>query len=192
MMVAKQLASATGRHFGVKLTVADYRYVAIELGRKIRGLAVRQLEVEIGADDGGRGQAADDECGDKDPATGEARARRKMEYIWDLQATYGNAIAHLGDAGGGDAPPSPRKEGGKAAAAAATANPEKGRKRPAAGGGGNGGGDEAREVGYGAGGFKRRKTAVAAGPGAGEDGDVDIEAALRKLFGKDARWRSGE
>ncbi|RYP57715.1 hypothetical protein DL771_011427 [Monosporascus sp. 5C6A] len=90
--LSRQLASATGRHVGVELTVADYRHVAIELGRKIRGLVIRQLEVDMAADDG---QAADGEAGDggyEDPATGEVR-RRRMEYVWDLQATYGSVTA---------------------------------------------------------------------------------------------------
>ncbi|RYP32640.1 hypothetical protein DL768_011131 [Monosporascus sp. mg162] len=107
------LASATGRHLGVKLMVTDYRHVAIELGRKIRSLVIRQFEVDIGADDdgggsGSGGQVADGEYGyDEDPATGEARIRRRIKYIWNLQATYGNAIVqYFGDAGGGvPAPP---------------------------------------------------------------------------------------
>ncbi|RYP58050.1 hypothetical protein DL771_011356 [Monosporascus sp. 5C6A] len=144
------LASATSRHVGVELTVADYRHVAIELGRKIRGLVVRQLEVDMGVDDGG--QAAD------------------------------------GEAGGGGG----YGYGGKGAAEAA-AGTGKVRKRQVAGIAGGG-----RKDNY-DGRFKRKKTTAAAGPDGNDDGDddekggrVDIEAGLRKLFGRDAGWRSDE
>ncbi|RYP33422.1 hypothetical protein DL768_011097 [Monosporascus sp. mg162] len=177
----RTLASATGRHLGVKLTVADYRHVAIELGRKIRGLVIRQLKVNIGADDGGGGQVADGECGyDEDPATGEAKVRRRMEYIWDLQATrLWHQYLSLGDGGG--APPLP--------ASAPAPDTERARKRraSAAAGGGDG---QGRGVSYDGGRYKKRKTPG----GGGEDGDggVDIENGFRRLLGEGARWRSGE
>ncbi|KAI3317262.1 hypothetical protein HD806DRAFT_492673 [Xylariaceae sp. AK1471] len=88
--LSEQLKQLTGRHIGVPLTVADYRHVAIELGRQIRGLVVRQLEVNIGADDD---YDNGDGGGEADPATGEAREQRRWDYIWDLQATHGSAIA---------------------------------------------------------------------------------------------------
>ncbi|RYP30260.1 hypothetical protein DL768_011198 [Monosporascus sp. mg162] len=101
----KQLASATGRHLGVELTVADYRHVAIKLGRKIRGLVIRQLEVDIRADDGGGGgggQAADGECGyDEDPATGEARLQPQMIANYREISRLWHQYLSLGDAGGG-------------------------------------------------------------------------------------------
>ncbi|CAJ2504607.1 Uu.00g120010.m01.CDS01 [Anthostomella pinea] len=81
--LSKQLAALTGQHIGVELTVADYRHVTIELGRKIRGLVVRQLEVDIGTaeqDDIGGGGGPRHE----DPATGETREQQKTESIWDL------------------------------------------------------------------------------------------------------------
>ncbi|CAJ2508477.1 Uu.00g135030.m01.CDS01 [Anthostomella pinea] len=81
--LSKQLAALAGQHIGVELTVADYRHVTIELGRKIRGLVIRQLEVDIGTaeqDDirGGGGP------GREDPVTGETREQQKTESIWDL------------------------------------------------------------------------------------------------------------
>ncbi|KJZ70092.1 hypothetical protein HIM_10519 [Hirsutella minnesotensis 3608] len=44
--LSRQLALITGTGLGVRLTVASYRHVAIELGRRIRGLIVRQIEME--------------------------------------------------------------------------------------------------------------------------------------------------
>ncbi|CAJ2500810.1 Uu.00g036630.m01.CDS01 [Anthostomella pinea] len=90
--LSKQLTALMGQHIGVELTVADYRHVTIKLGRKIRGLVVRQLEVDIRTaeqDDirGGGGP------GHEDPVTSETREQQKTESIWDLQATHGSAIA---------------------------------------------------------------------------------------------------
>ncbi|RYP58973.1 hypothetical protein DL771_011043 [Monosporascus sp. 5C6A] len=201
--LSKQLASATGRHVGVELTVADYRHVAIELGRKIRGLVVRQLEVDMGADDGG--QAADGEAGGgggcgygyENAATGKARERRKMEYIWDLQATHSSAIAQqhyaLDIRFPGQLQPQMianyRKISrlwhqyltvdvsddtallphGKSGkgAAEAAAGTGKVRKRRVAGMAGGGGKDNYD------GRFKRRKTTAAAGPDGNDDGGDD-------------------
>ncbi|RYP57593.1 hypothetical protein DL771_011450 [Monosporascus sp. 5C6A] len=186
--LSKQLASATGRHVGVELTVADYRHVAIELGRKIRGLVLQQLEVDIGADDdGGGGQAADGErggAGYEDALQPQMIANyREISRLWHQYLNL--------DGGGG-------------VAAAATAVPKTGksRKRPVAGaagvgGSGNGDGDSSSQ--HDGGRHKKQKTA-AAGPGNssnGSDGDgdgscVDVDAGLRRLFGQEARWRSGE
>ncbi|RYP53350.1 hypothetical protein DL770_010995 [Monosporascus sp. CRB-9-2] len=166
--LSKQLASATGRHLGVELTVADYRHVAIELGRKIRGLVMRQLEVEIGADDGDGdgdgGQAGDGECGYGDPATGEARPRRKMEYIWDLQATHGSAIAQQHYALDIRFPGQLQPQ--------MIAN--------------------YREISRLWHQYLGLDDENAGGGGGEEGGGVDIEAGLRRLLGEGARWRSGE
>jgi hypothetical protein len=85
--LSERLASLTGQHIRIKLTVAAYRHVAIGLGRKIKGLVIRQMEMEIG-----ERQETENGIG-KDPTTGERREGEKTEYIWDLQSTHGSAIA---------------------------------------------------------------------------------------------------
>ncbi|KAK7947162.1 uncharacterized protein PG986_011483 [Apiospora aurea] len=87
--LSKQLVRVTGQHVGVELSVADYRHVAIELGRTVRGLVVRQLEVDLAGDDDRGGDGATVE----DAATGEARKGARFESVWDLQATHGSAVA---------------------------------------------------------------------------------------------------
>ena len=83
--LSEQLASITGKFLGVELTVRDYRHVAIVLGRVIKGIVIRQLEVEMGEQQGDDGTGGD-------AMTGESREAR-FEYVWDLQATHGSAIA---------------------------------------------------------------------------------------------------
>ena len=86
-MLSRQLVRVTGRHLGVELSVAQYRHVAIELGRTVRGLAVRQFEVDPAGEADGDGAALED------AVTGEARTGPRLESIWDLQATHGSAVA---------------------------------------------------------------------------------------------------
>jgi superfamily II DNA helicase RecQ len=86
--LSKKLTRVTTEHIGVGLGVADYRHVTIELGRQIRGLIVQQLEVDMTEEadwDNGRSY--------EDPMTGEAREQKRVEYVWDVQATHGSAIA---------------------------------------------------------------------------------------------------
>lgn len=83
-ILTTELSAITARYIGVPLKVSDYRHVVIELGRHIQGLIVRQQEIRIGADD-------DDKYDSDDSTTG--RSQSKVEYIWDLQATHGSAIA---------------------------------------------------------------------------------------------------
>ena len=85
--LSDSMASLTGRHMGVELMVSDYRHFAILLGRTIKGIVIREVEVEMGEQQGG-----DDMLG-VDPTTGERRYKVKMDYIWDLQATHGSVIA---------------------------------------------------------------------------------------------------
>ncbi|KAK6225124.1 hypothetical protein QIS74_02548, partial [Colletotrichum tabaci] len=93
--LSKELDAVTRGTIGVSLTVSSYRHVAIELGRKIRGLVVRQVEVEIAEEDDGAGPGAGAHRGalETDPLTGEARRKPRMEFIWDLQATHGGVTA---------------------------------------------------------------------------------------------------
>ena len=81
------MASLTGRHIGMELMVSDYRYFAILLGRTIKEIVIREVEVEMGEQQGG------DNMLGVDPTTGKRRYKIKMDYIWDLQATHGSAIA---------------------------------------------------------------------------------------------------
>ncbi|KAG7408486.1 hypothetical protein Forpe1208_v012075 [Fusarium oxysporum f. sp. rapae] len=62
--LSKQLALVTGAQIGVQLTVSSYRHVAIEMGRRIKGLIVQQVELEAAVAD------SDDEAADL--LTGEA------------------------------------------------------------------------------------------------------------------------
>ncbi len=87
-VLSKQLAEATRAGLGVALTASGYRHVAIELGRQIRGLVVRQVELAMGEP-----VDADHPAGVEDEATGEARDAKRLEYVWDLQATHSSAIA---------------------------------------------------------------------------------------------------
>ena len=85
--LSKDLCLLTGLHLGVELGVSNYRHVAIEFGRRIKGLVIRQLELE--------GVEAGDSDGDGhyDELTGESRKQQRVEYIWDLQATHGSLVA---------------------------------------------------------------------------------------------------
>jgi hypothetical protein len=85
--LSERLASLTGQHIGIKLTVAAYRHVAIGLGRKIKGLVIRRVEIEMG-----ERQETENGVG-KDTTTGERRESGKMGYIWNLQSTHGSAVA---------------------------------------------------------------------------------------------------
>jgi hypothetical protein len=72
------LASLTGQHVGVELMVSDYRHVVIRLGRKIKGMLIRKMEVEMGeADDGEDGLGVN-------AVSGEGRAKAKIEDVWAL------------------------------------------------------------------------------------------------------------
>jgi hypothetical protein len=58
----------------VKLTVTDYRHVAIGFKRKIKGILIRRMKIEIR-------EQQKKEDNDKDLTTGERREERKMKYI---------------------------------------------------------------------------------------------------------------
>lgn len=87
--LSKHLGLLTGTHLGVELGVSNYRHVAIELGRRIKGLVIRQLELD-GVEAAGD---SDDDDGQFDALTGESRKQQRTEYIWDLQATHGSLVA---------------------------------------------------------------------------------------------------
>lgn len=82
------LAQLFGTHTGVELGVSAYRHFAITLARKIKGIVVRQVEVEIGE------RGVDDSMGG-DQVTGAPQKKAKLDYIWDLQATPGSELARL-------------------------------------------------------------------------------------------------
>jgi superfamily II DNA helicase RecQ len=82
-LLSDRMRLLTGAKIGVSLGVADYRHVAIELGRRIQGIMIRALEVE----------ADGNEAPDIDFLSGEIRWGRKTENIWDLQSTHGSIIA---------------------------------------------------------------------------------------------------
>ncbi|KAH7007848.1 uncharacterized protein B0I36DRAFT_356943 [Microdochium trichocladiopsis] len=80
--------AVTTAHIGVKLSVADYRHVAIELCRHIRRLVTQQLEVDMGDE-----ANCDNPQNFEDRLTGEARRQNKVEYVWGLQATIAPHVA---------------------------------------------------------------------------------------------------
>jgi hypothetical protein len=84
-ILSKQLALVSGVEIGARLTVSNYRHVAVEMGRKIKGLIIRQIDLEAAEAD------SDNEVAD--PITGERRRQPRVEYVWDSQATHGSRIA---------------------------------------------------------------------------------------------------
>ncbi|KAK5994713.1 ATP-dependent DNA helicase tlh2-like protein [Cladobotryum mycophilum] len=71
----------------MRLGVGRYRVVAIELGRKIRGLVMKQVDGMAGDDD-------DEDGIEVDPMTGEAAdVRGSWNIVWDLQSTHGTKMA---------------------------------------------------------------------------------------------------
>ena len=88
---SSRLSAALGRVLqagvGVAAGVMRYRQVAIEMGRQIKGIVVRQQDAADEADD-------DDEGLEVDPATGEAvLLDGSWNVVWDLQATHSTQIA---------------------------------------------------------------------------------------------------
>lgn len=73
---------------GLRIGVARYRGIAIEFGRRIRGLTIQQTEFQTEADD-----EADDF--DVDPLTGEPveTGGGSWNIVWDLQATHSTKVA---------------------------------------------------------------------------------------------------
>jgi hypothetical protein len=71
----------------LKLTVSNYRHIAIEFSRRIKGLVIRQIEIDAVNRAGGVGDF------DYNLVTGEVCERQYIDYVWDLQATYGSIIA---------------------------------------------------------------------------------------------------
>ncbi|KAJ6438063.1 ATP-dependent DNA helicase PIF1 [Purpureocillium lavendulum] len=85
--LTRHLAVVTGKDLGVRLTVASYRHVAIELGHRIKGLINRQVEMDaVGAG----GDHLDDGY---DPFSGEVRRVPQFDYVWDIQSTHSRAMA---------------------------------------------------------------------------------------------------
>jgi hypothetical protein len=71
--LSKGLVSLMGRHAGVELGVADYRHVAIEMGRKIKGLVAKQAE------------AVDDSQDWEDSVPDKKRTQaNQFDYVFDL------------------------------------------------------------------------------------------------------------
>jgi hypothetical protein len=86
--LSKQLSLLTGTHLGVSLTVSSYRHIAIEFRRRIKGLVIRQNELDTV-----RARGDDDIDEHFDPLTGKSRKQQQVKYIWDLQAMHSSLIA---------------------------------------------------------------------------------------------------
>ncbi|VTT56146.1 unnamed protein product [Fusarium fujikuroi] len=89
--LSKQLALVSGVEIGALLTVSSYRHVAVEIGRKIKGLIIWQMDLEAAEADSNNKVA--------NPITGKRRRQLRVEYVWDSQATHGSRIArgHYGE-----------------------------------------------------------------------------------------------
>ncbi|KID81895.1 recQ family helicase [Metarhizium guizhouense ARSEF 977] len=73
----------------MRLGVSRYRVMAIEIGRRIRGLVIRQI-------DGMAGDDEDEEGIEMDQMTGEALdVRGSWNIVWDLQSTHSTKMARL-------------------------------------------------------------------------------------------------
>lgn len=75
----------------LRLGTGRYRTIAIELGRKIRGLVMKQVEGLVGEED-------DDSDGiEFDPVTGEPiDTQGSWNIVRDLRSTHGTKIARMG------------------------------------------------------------------------------------------------
>jgi superfamily II DNA helicase RecQ len=85
--LSRQLGRVMQAGTGVRLGVGRYRAIAIEMGRKIRGLVMKQLEGKM--DD-----ADEDDNIEIDQITGEpVDCGGSWNIVWDLQSTHGTRIA---------------------------------------------------------------------------------------------------
>ncbi len=95
-VLSRRLGELTSVSCGVQLTVSTYRHVAIEMGRRIRGIMVEWTKMG-----GGKGEGEEDfdeaapavEEETVDPVTGEKTAQGGWDCVWDLQATHGSKVA---------------------------------------------------------------------------------------------------
>lgn len=82
--LSRVLGRITQAGTGVRMVVARYRPIAIAMGRKIRGLVMRQLEKK----------AADEDGDDEDEVEVDALTGEPVDYggswniMWDTQATH--------------------------------------------------------------------------------------------------------
>ncbi|KAL6366266.1 hypothetical protein LRP88_00111 [Fusarium phalaenopsidis] len=85
--LSRQLARVMQAGTGARIGVGRYRPIAIEMGRRIRGLVAKQLESRIEDED-------EDDNVDIDPTTGEpVDCGGSWNIVWDLQSTHGTRIA---------------------------------------------------------------------------------------------------
>lgn len=72
---------------GVRISVGRYRPIAIEMGRRIRGMVIRQQETQLDDED-------DEDNVEVDPITGQAvDCGGSWNIVWDIQSTHGTRIA---------------------------------------------------------------------------------------------------
>ncbi|KAI3572913.1 hypothetical protein IWW34DRAFT_837925 [Fusarium oxysporum f. sp. albedinis] len=84
--LSRQLGRVTQAGTGVRLGVGRYRAIAIEMGRRIRGLVMKQLE--------GKMDDEDEDNIEIDQITGEpVDCGGSWNIVWDLQSTHGTRIA---------------------------------------------------------------------------------------------------
>ncbi|KAL9563895.1 hypothetical protein ACKAV7_011930 [Fusarium commune] len=85
--LSRQLGRVMQAGTGVRLGVGRYRAIAIEMGRKIRGLVMKQLEGKMDDED-------EDDNIEIDQITGEpVDCGGSWNIVWDLQSMHGTRIA---------------------------------------------------------------------------------------------------
>jgi hypothetical protein len=72
-ILSKQLALISGIEIGAQLTVSSYQHVAMEIGRKIKGLIIQQIDLKAAEAD------SDNEVAN--PITGKQRWQPRVKYV---------------------------------------------------------------------------------------------------------------
>ncbi|KNB06401.1 hypothetical protein FOXG_07122 [Fusarium oxysporum f. sp. lycopersici 4287] len=85
--LSRKLARVMQAGTGVRIGVGRYRAITVEIGRRIRGLVMRQLDSQMEDED-------EDDNIEVDPITGEpVDCGGSWNIVWDLQSTHGTRIA---------------------------------------------------------------------------------------------------
>lgn len=85
--LSRKLARVMQAGTGVRIGVGRYRAITVEIGRRIRGLVMRQLDSQMEDED-------EDDNIEVDPITGEpVDCGGSWNIVWDLQLTHGIRIA---------------------------------------------------------------------------------------------------
>ncbi len=181
--LSRVLARVMEAGTGVRIGAGRYRPIAIEFGRRVKGLATKQAQTQLGDDN----DDPDDNV-DVDPVTGEpVDCGGSWDVVWDLQSTHGSRIAlqhyavHIGYPGRLD----PQKmdlfrEVSRLWHQFLEHDEAAGGKRKREGPPAAPGGDVALGL------AKRSRPTVAVA----KDPERELQDGLRRLLGAGSRWRS--